>query len=610
MKRDEFIKNLFTGAGGIFFSSGIIASLASSCTNQVLDLKPEDQLTTANYFKTPDEFKDAANNFYNKMISWQSIDGSSIYDFMDMGADISSDISIGEINYARGSITIPETDNYWNNPYAYIRANNILLQEAAVYKGNKNGIKQYVAEAKFFRAWQHFFLLQRFGGVPIVTTVLDVNSPELSGPRNSRYEVVNQILTDLSDAIPDLPQEQLIPASDKGRISSWAAEAFKARVLLYEATWEKYVKDTTDGDGSSKGSGTTKPDNYPSISEMLTEAISLAKDVMDNGGYELWNYNSVLNNQSYYFLFCLEDAGSNPAGLDKTTNKEFIIQSIYDYNLRKGGINLTHTVTGYMLPSRKMIDMYLCVDGLPVSKSSVFKGYHHVPDEYQNRDYRMLGYVGEAPASGSITLKNESAGYGNRKFAAYNYPVYRDDNTESQNYPQLRLAEVYLMYAEALFELNGSISDADLNVSINIIRARAGVAPLTNSLVSANGLDMLTEIRRERTLELYGEHNDRFNSLKRWGIAEQELNTNTLGMVVGGASYPTEFRGANGNATSLYQPSTYVYGEALAATGAGNLECVEVDAASTHNFKRQHYLYPLPMQQMNLNPKLLQNPGY
>ena len=75
--------------------------------------------------------------------------------------------------------------------------------------------------------------------------------------------------------------------------------------------------------------------------------------------------------------------------------------------------------------------------------------------------------------------------------------------TSSANYPVLRLAEVYLIYAEALMERHGSITDEELNVSINKLRGRAGVASLTNKQVTDHQLDMLEEIHRERAVELF-----------------------------------------------------------------------------------------------------------
>jgi len=588
------------------------ALLISSCREDFLNLAPQDQLTEAAYFTTPDQFKASTASFYGKLLSWASQDKmGNIFSFMDFGSDLSSNVKdvgeAGQTGYGLGSITIPSVDYYWDNTYSYIRSVNLLLKKADAYTGNKTDIKQYVAEAKFFRAWHHFFLLKRYGGVPVVTTVLDLNSPELTGPRNSRYEVVTQILSDLSEAIPNLPTEQAISAADKGRISKWAAEAFKARVELYEATWRKYTGVTTDFKGSA---GPTKDE----VATFLADAIALTKDVMDNGGYALWNYNTTLNNRSNYFLYNIDGTGSNPLGLDKNSNNEFILQSVYDYTLRKSGSQITRNAW-LLTPSRKLMDMYLCTDGLPVDKSPLFQGYSTVNKEFQNRDYRMLSNVlgaGTLPAAGSVSLTDGvTYGFGNAKFNSWNFTVtsYRSDNTESQNYPQIRLAEVYLIYAEALMELNGSISDADLNLSINLIRARAGVAPLTNALVTANGLNMLNEIRRERALEMYCE-NTRFDDLKRWGIAETELNKDVCGMVVGGASYPTDFKDATGAPTSKYVPTKYGYGEAAVATGKGTLNCLVVMPGVNHNFKRDNYLFPLPTAQLQLNSKLVQNNGY
>ncbi|HEX6427075.1 MAG TPA: RagB/SusD family nutrient uptake outer membrane protein [Niastella sp.] len=589
---------------------GVMLTCSVACQKNFLDLKPLDRLNETAYFTTPDQFKYATNDFYEKMISWEKVDGSSIYDFMDFGSDISANVDEGvQISYGRGSITVPTDDKYWDNAYAYIRAINIVLKKAEGYPGKKEEIKQYIAVSKFFRAWQYFFLLKRFGGVPLITTVPDIEGSELSAPRNSRYEVVDQILADLNEAVAGLPTEQAIPTTEKGHVSRWAAEAFKARVLLYEATWRKYTGTTTDFTGSTGAAG-------DQVSTFLTEAIALAKDVMQKGGYKLWNYNSTtgINNRSSYYLFCIDGSGSNPAGLDKTTNNEFILKGMYDFNLRPGGINLSHTVQTYMLPNRKMMDMYVCTDGLPISKSTKFQGYNDVSKEYVDRDYRMLSYAfgkGSAPLAKSIKLDGK-LGYTNFKFSAYNYPTYRANNQEAQDYPHLRLAEVYLIFAEALYEKNGAISDADLNISINLLRARAGIAPLTNSLVSSNGLNMLEEIRRERTVELYGECT-RYDDLKRWGVAEYSLNQNICGMVVGDATYTTDFKDAGGNPTALYIPRNYEKGgvsETNVTTPAGDVKAILIDPAANRNFKRKHYLYPLPLRQIQLNPNLVQNNEY
>lgn len=575
---------------------GLILGL-SSCQDHFLDLEPQDALTDAAYFKKPADFRAFSTGFYGQLMGWRSpFGGNNIYQYMDGNTDISTNLGF---DYPRGNVTIPANDARWNTPYSWIRTANILLRNAEAYTGTQTEIRQYVAEASFFRANAYFTLLGFFGGVPVITTVLDVNSPELMGPRNSRYEVVDQIIKDLDLAIASLPTETAIAAADKGRISKGAAQALKAKVLLYEATWRKYTGTTTD----FQGSGNPSSDQ---TSEFFAEVIALTKDIMDSGVYSLWNQNSALTNLSNYYLFNLEDAGSNPAGLTKESNREFILYGVYDFTFRQGGQNLSHT-TAQMLPSRKMMDLYLCTDGLPPHKSPLFQGYKNIGDEFKNRDLRMVAHHGPIPTT--AVLNTGLSGYANRKFAAYNYGSYRNANQESPNYSIIRLADIYLMYAEALLERNGAITDAQLDESVNRVRTRAGVAALTNSLASAHGLNILQEVRNERARELYQE-GMRLEDLKRWGIAEAALGESTCGMVVGDANYTTAFRNASGNATGTYNPATYVWGEETVSTAAGNLKCVVLDSKNNRNFDRIHYLLPIPSGQIVLNPGLTQNPGY
>ncbi|RJE73973.1 RagB/SusD family nutrient uptake outer membrane protein [Reichenbachiella sp. MSK19-1] len=595
----------------IKISMVVVLTIIYGCQDKFLELDPLDSVTESVYFETPEHFDAAANSLYTQLIGLQKVKGSGLSndyqvgyaDFMDFGTDLIAFVQ----DEGRGSLIVPEQDKYWSNWYYWLRDVNMILKKADEYDGNVEDIEQPIGTAYFFRAWHHFLLLQRFGGVPIVTSVLDLDSPELSGPRNSRYEVIAQVLSDLDVAIDLLPTEQQLDAGDKGKISRWGAEAFKAEVLLYEATWEKYVGTTTDGDGVNTGAGSAMPDNYPSTGDMLTEAIALSKDVMDNGGYELWNHNTELDSMSSYYLFNLEDGDSNPAGLDKSTNNEFIIQGIYDFVLRRGGVNISHVVDGRTAPSRKFMDMFLCVDGLPVDKSTEFQGYYTVSDEFENRDFRMNAYYygvpeGGSPALSPPTSEGNPTGILGQKFRSWNYPTYRNVNEESFNFPLLRLAEVYLIYAESLFELNGTITDAQLDESINKIRERAGVADLTNALVSNYNLDMLEEIRRERAVELFLE-NSRYNDLKRWGIAEQELNAPILGAIVEGTLYEAD--------GSLYDPSVYIYGEQEVENGTGSLlRATVIDPASNRSFDRKDYLFPLPTAQLNLNKALTQNPEW
>lgn len=580
--------------------------LFASCADEFIDLAPPASITDEVYYTEAEHFLTGSNRFYTNLIGWGD---QGIY--ADHGSDlVGYDEASDMQNYSRGDTQAPEADAYYTDAYSAIRDMNLLLARAETYEGN-GSIAAYVAATKFHRAWQYFFLVQRFGGVTLVTRPLDVNSEELNAPRNSRYEVIAQILTDLDAAIAGLPTEQEISSEDKGKISKWAAMAFKAEVLLHEATWMKYVGTTTDGDGTSFGAGSEGYD-ASKIDSYLQEAVTLTKTVMDQGGYELWDYNGVLDNLSSNFLFNLEDGGSNPGGLDKASNKEFIFYNKYDFTFRQAKTLVSHVYQGRLKPSRKMMDMFLSTDGLPIAQSPLFQGYANTPDEYQNRDYRMRAYftyhknLGEIPENGDVTLTGTNDfGYFNSKFMSWNWGTdiaYRATKTEAYDMPFIRLAEVYLMYAEALYEVNGSLTDAQMNESINLVKARAGLPAITNAFLTANNMDIKTEIRRERTIELYAEGATRFSDLKRWGIAEQELGQTIYGAVIEGTVY-------EGN-TTLYDPSAYGFGEETTTTGVGDRRCLIVQPASIRNFSRDNYLFPLPTSQTGLNDNLLQNPGY
>lgn len=617
-------------------------SLLSGC-DSFLNQEPQDKVSETVFYKTPEHFEQAANYLYTRL----GFDFRTVQE-EDASSDLSNNIS-ADYPYGRGLTQIPTTHDIWKKNYINLRAVNQLLEKAVEYTGNPSEIAASVSTAHFFRAWHHFLLLKRYGGVPIVTKSLDVNSGMLYAKRNSRYEVVYQILSDLDKAIVGLPTANDLGLADQGKLSLEAAKSFKARVLLYEATWEKYVGTTTDGDGESEGAGTAKPEGYPSVTDMFTEAKQKALEVMNCPAFELWDHRDKLGERNYFYLFVLEDAASNPAGLTKADNKEFIFQTVYDYTLRKINQNISHARP--VCPSRKMMDMYLCTDGLPVQYSTVFKGYEKMTSEFENRDNRLLSFVqiplekywgyGSAKDGGgarynigfegaeaitnydyryipilATTAGGRNAGYRGCKFVTEH--IGRETKMESMNYPQIRLAEVMLIYAEAVCELgNGEISDDDLNISINKIRERANVAPLTNELIAPfSELNMLGEIRRERAIELEGE-GFRFDDIKRWGIAEEELNHNICLNYITGTEYETAINpkdekpiyvasawATNGLTKMEESVSSYA---GIAKTKAGALI---LDPVGLRQFTRKNYVDAIPSDEIKLNSNLLQNPEW
>ena len=660
----------------IFIASALTFSL-SACSD-FLNKEPLSQGTEAIVFKTPEHFEQAAYYLYD-LYGWD-------YNAMDRNLDISG---LG----SNGGGTAPESSGSWGGPYGQIRDCNILLEKAEEYAGDKNAISHAVGTAHFFRAWQYFKLLKTYGGVPIADHSLDLTDPTLQAPRNSRYEVANFINNDLKEAVKLLTKEKDIPDADKGKISKEAAQSFLARVALYEGTWEKYVPSIgydLDGDGTNSGAGTAKPEGYPSVTELLTLAKTMSKDVIteaETGTFKLWNECDSL---SYYYLFNIDDAEGNIPnfkGKGKATNKEFIIYRKYDFNIAKPNKNISHTVIVGLATSisQQFGESFLCRNGLPIricytgnmanaQNNPQFEGYKTFVGEYRNRDYRFISctYIpdrtfwssrvqdgrqltatgkpypdpvfpqndevynpGDPAYSSSCgvfkpTLRNNStaSGYGSRKYLIEG--ANRPSNTESADYPNLRLAEVHCIYAEATCELNGgNISDEDLDFSINKNRARARVAPLTNALIAnvwdagywdyeqnktvCKKMNMLDEIRRERACELFGEGH-RMDDLKRWGIAHINLVGQKLGHYVLGTAYETEkANSAQYFGEPCYYPEKYPlrYG-IYEGTGKNDPDYGRSIAndPTTLNFIQRDYLTPLPLDQMRLNTNLKQNPGW
>ena len=667
-----------TTINNLLLASAFIASMAS-CSD-FLDKEPLSQGTEAIAFQNPSQFQQAADRFIEHLPGWD-------YGSMDRGTDIAG---LG----SNGGGSAPESNGTWGGSYGNIRQYNILLEKAEAFKGDKSALNSSVGMAYFFRGMAYFNLLRAFGGVPVITDVLKITDESLYGPRKSRYEVFGQVLSDLRRAVELLPKESSIANADKGRISKEAAQAYLGRVLLYEATWEKYVPSIgydLDGDGVEAGAGKAKPSGYPSVTDMLTESRDMSKAVMDeaqsHGTYALWNECDSL---SYYYLFSIDETNgniSNFKNVGKSTNKEFIIRRKYDYVLKQSRKNITHTVaTGQAVQiSTQFGESFLCRNGLPLRISYTgnmsdaqnnpeFSGWGTFIGEFRNRDYRFIGCTGVPdrvswsgrsedgrqctvigqPYPTPLFPKNNDkydptdpvysskvavfrpylrgggtfSGYGSRKYLPEG--AGRPDYTESADWPILRLAEVYLNYAEAVCELgNGQISDQDLDISINKLRDRARVAHLTNALIAnvwdagwwdhktnrtvCHKMTMLDEIRRERACELFGE-GFRMDDLKRWGIAHINLRGLKLGRHVLNTAY-TKY--TCNDATYFGQPcydpdnaplryGLYTgsgsndpdYGRSI-ATVADNLQYLQRD-----------YLSAIPLQQIRLNNSLIQNPGW
>lgn len=644
----------------IFLLAGSM-SLAS-CMDDFLNLKPLDSQTEAIYFKDLAQFQAAADNLHGNIYAWQSNakkgSANNTYGIrFDYGTDL---IAVGH-DAVSGINAAGTSDDYYAQEYEWLRSCNQLIEKGLGYH-NHEEIAGPVGQAHFFRAWHHFFLLQRFGGIPLTMATPDTESDAVWGPRASRYEVIKAILDDLDTAIAKLKSTTVSSTNNDGHVTVEAAKAFKARVCLYEGTWEKYngigAADATNGDGIKSGAGTVIPASYPSVTDFLTMAKELSEDIINADEFELFlgveNVPQSANpdyyaHKSYFYLFNLESSDSNPAGLTKANNKESIFRTVYDHTNKKSNMNLTHSEPAKM--TRKLIDMYLCADGLPVHVSPLFKGYIDMNAEFENRDYRLtachpkaLDYVwgwGKYGTGADYStdiysllankyqycpnlLTNSSFGTRGRKFCS-ELNTLGDAGQEAMDCMHIRLAEIYLIYAEAVCELGGgSISDADLDMSINKVRARGGIAPLNAALIAkakSLGCEMsfLGEIRRERALELYGE-GLRIADVCRWGIAEQVFGTEKCGIYItyeGNNTYLVDMKNPVTNekvynadvwtANNIEQETITYEDPAYTPTKPG---AAIVEKKVNRKFAKKNYLQPIPTDQIKLNPQLLQNPQW
>lgn len=493
------------------FTVALAGTMIVTGCQEELNLISQDTITDATFWRTGNDFKLAANNLYNGLNGFGT-------------EDTESDIAFNTPNVvSNGNLQPAETSSQWTTSYTNIRsANNII--EKGLGKTDAD-IKKYVAEAKFFRAWYYWRLVRIYGGVPLITKVLSVGDAELFAPRSSQAETVDLILKDLNEAQTDLPLQADLSTPDIGRITKGAALALASRVALYEGTWEKYR-------------GEANANKY------LDQAITTSRQVINANTYALYTGSGA---QSYRYLFL--EAGDD--------SKETILDRRYARNIFGHDAPYMYDQDGYN-PTRKMVDMYLDKNGLPITApGSVFRGYGTFTSEFEDRDPRMsMTMIIPGTLTNRVFFpvtkvenwpdkpqRNFNTGYILYKYMSEDAAANNSGRLGSASLFDfdrhlIRYAEVLLNYAEAVYERSGNLSDEDLNLSINKLRARVNMPALTNAFVTTNRLNLQTEIRRERTVELCLE-GFRYDDLRRWKTAETEMPQDVKGIKLTGTSWAT-----------------------------------------------------------------------
>ncbi|WP_224998256.1 RagB/SusD family nutrient uptake outer membrane protein [Cesiribacter sp. SM1] len=551
----------------IKYSLLVCAFLLGSCEDDFLDRAPLDVITNETFWETEEHLVLAVNAIYGNIKEKNTVDMENMGDNTIWPSTTSYQL-IGSGNFGNDLGTL---NTEWGTQYAAVRQANAFLEnydKADVPEARK---EQLAAEVRVIRALAYSYLTNFWGDVPLVTTTLTVD--ELYGPRNPREEVVDFLLEDLELAAQHLPAE--IPTGvDRGRMNKAAALGLKARIALYNQRWEV--------------------------------AEQAAKAVMDMGIYEL--YSNGDPNTSYKELFTY--AGNLSGG----NNRETIIArlsltGVTDHNLSRE-IQVPDQVVRWN-PTKSLVDSYLMIDGLPIEKSPLYDvdTYEEV---FENRDPRMTQTILEpgSPWGGRYdsslrhsdndasndhpdTLwvpKFQSDRRGATTITGYYFTKYVELSTvpevgrDVNDIILLRYAEILLTYAEARYE-QGELTQADLDMTINLLRDRVGMKHMVLSELEANGLDVREEIHRERRVELALE-GQRYFDIIRWRKGELLAQ---------------DVKGTNVN----WLPEHLN----LSALRTDDEGFIIVSSGRTFDPGR-NYLWPVPLPQVQRNPELGQNPGW
>ena len=534
--------------------------------------------------------------------------------------------------------------NYWDglnggtNLWTAIRDCNIFLEnidkplDLQQYERNR-----WIAEVKFLKAYYHYYLFMLYGPIPVMDNniSIDASAEEVRRYRDPVDDVVNYISNLLDDAAKDLPLQVTDAGEELGRITQPIAKAVKAQLWLLAASPlfngnTDYIN-VKDNQGRSLFPAETDNNKWEQAADAALDAIKCAKEA----GHDLYYFTLPVNGLSDATRKLL-DIGE---AVTEKWNTEIIWGSTWIVNgLQKVAVAKTTKGSHYdaisvMAPTLTVAEQFYSSNGVPISEDKGdfwSKNYPNryeftiIPDEGNNKHYLKIGeetaylhlnreprfyanlsfdrgtwygygYASDEPkdlafykfrakeVSGRITSEDYSyTGYLNKKVCSYKTSVTDNGlSTERYAFPIIRLADLYLMYAEALNETLSS-PNSDVYTYIDLVRKRAGLDGVKESWQKYSKYPekpntktgMREIIRMERLNELACE-GKRFWDLRRW---KKELPREVKGWYVQGETAQEFYR-----VTTLYLRSRYSF---------------------------KDYLWPLKVETVLKDPNLGQSPGW
>lgn len=472
------------------YGIGLLSLALASCNDDFMDRFPESDVTNETFFANTTDLESYSNVFYKDLT-------------VPLNDILSDNISIyGDENDLQnlmvGNLT-PQTIKEWD--WKNIRKYNFLLENVHKVKGETEKINHFVGITRMFRAIDYYDKVKKYNAVPWYSRTLNVNDEDLLyKPQDERTLVVDSIMADLAFAA-----EHVETGVSKTRITKATALAMQARIALHEGTFRKYHTELELSDGN----------------KYLEVAVKACEEILKMSGYSL--------NPVYGDLFNTSDLSKNP---------EVIL--FRDYDLGKEIFNNTKIVFDYSYGlSQDLMDSYLYIDEKGQTKPFTSLADYRTKtytEIFENRDPRLKasvcypGYI-KGGETKPYLITPDRGGYIQSKYA----PTSIDQWSWETSYidiPLIRLAEIYLIYAEAKAEL-GTLTQSDLDNTVNKLRERVGMPTLNiaqaNATIDpvlaeqypnvASNKGIIYELRRERRVELACE-GFRFDDVNRWKVGK------------------------------------------------------------------------------------------
>lgn len=534
-------------------AAALLMGSFSSCSD-FLDRYPLEELSDESFWKTEKDAEMAVSNLYNVLPTW------------DVDEAINSDDAVHGIKWAAGNQSkgvYDPSDYGWSGEYGYIRQANLVLEKIQEMDLSEDAYKKLEGQARFFRAYTYFTLIRSFGAVPYIDKPLELTDVE-NITRTPKDEVYAKVMEDFDIAIANLPVQW--DETNSGRITKGAAMAMKARAALYYNNWQT--------------------------------AMDEAKKVMDLGQYELYDKD---NTGRYKELFWEVADGCDEFILsvqfNAPTRTHYLIGWECFPTLGWGGLN----------PTQSLVDAFEDINGAPIANSTIYDS----TNPFANRDPRLeVNVLHDGETMYGVTIKvaplsssgNTGIGqHGDATATGYYQQKWLDPSIDPQStgwdmgkdWVVIRYAEVLLTYAEAKNEL--SPLDPSAFDAVNQVRRRVGMPDLQNTdptkpTYCGTQDDLRKRIWNEWRVEFALEGGKRQWDIRRWGIAKDVLNAPFEGLRYTLVDDPNAPKGDNGKKCILY------VGKPLKLTGS--------------HYEDHNYLLPIPQTEIDLNPKLEQNPGY